>query len=205
MPLYQLLGGAIRRQPARLTGMPAAGPPELFDRSSSTWTRAYRAIRVQMASRDWPSVYGVASSRQRRRRHRSGHRQPLRLRAGPPKRPAGAETWDTRAICAHVRLCSRRCATNSAPSCPLLHDGIPHDPDQAARLGRAWNPTPVVAGGLHPSGEPGGAAAGASAHDDAAGRSGRSSTRCGTTQTLIREQLIDYVRSAVTHTGGIRI
>ena len=34
-------------------------------------------------------------------------------------------------------------------------------------------------------------------------RSARSSTRSGTTSTLITEQLIDYVRTAVTHTGGI--
>jgi len=155
MPLYQLLGGASRD--GLLAYGHASGQdtlPDLLHSIQQHLDEGYRAVRVQTGIPGLPSVYRRRRERQRRRRHRRGHGQPLRLRAGPPKRAARAgELGQPVRYLRHVPAVFEAVRGEFGPELPLLHDGHhPHDPGpgrQARQEPRTLRP--VLAGGLHPS------------------------------------------------------
>jgi mannonate dehydratase len=134
----------------------------------------------------------------------------LRVRVRYDREPAqrGAlpneEDWDTRSYLRHVPTVFEAVRNEFGPGFPLLHDGHHRmTPIQAAKLGKSLEPydlfwlenctpaenpealrlvrqhttTPLAIGGIF--------------------------NTVWDYQQIIREQLIDYVRSAVTHTGGI--
>ncbi|OLT02197.1 bifunctional D-altronate/D-mannonate dehydratase [Pseudonocardia sp. CNS-004] len=185
MPLYQLLGGASR------TGIMAYGHasgrdlPEVLDSIRARREEGFRSIRVQSGVPGLDTIYGIGN--------------PLD-RTGLPNE----EVWDTRAYLRHVPTVFEAVRNEFGPELPLLHD-VHHrlTPIQAAKLGKALEPydlfwmedcTPAEnQEGLRLVRQ----------HTTTPLAIGEVFNTAFDYQTLIREQLIDYVRSAVTHTGGV--
>lgn len=191
LPLYQLLGGPSRD--GLLAYGHAAGRdlPELFDSIHRHLAEGFRAIRVQTAIPGMPSIYGVNAP--------DAAYEPARRTPRPVE-----ERWDSRAYLRHLPQVFESVRHEFGPELPLLHD-VHHrlTPIEAARLGRSLEPydlfwledctpaenqealrlvrshtvTPLAIGEVFNS-----------VHDY---------------RTLLGEQLIDYVRSSVTHGGGI--
>jgi mannonate dehydratase len=185
MPLYQLLGGASR------TGIMAYGHasgrdlPEVLDSVRARRDEGFRSIRVQSGVPGLDTIYGIGN--------------PLD-RTGLPSE----EVWDTRAYLRHLPTVFEAVRNEFGPELPLLHD-VHHrlTPIQAAKLGKALEPydlfwmedcTPAEnQEGLRLVRQ----------HTTTPLAIGEVFNTVFDYQALIREQLIDYVRSAVTHTGGI--
>jgi mannonate dehydratase len=185
MPLYQLLGGASR------TGIMAYGHasgrdlPEVLDSIRARREEGFRSIRVQSGVPGLDTIYGIGNPYDR---------------TGLPSE----ETWDTSAYLRHLPTVFEAVRNEFGPELPLLHD-VHHrlTPIQAAKLGKALEPydlfwmedcTPAEnQEGLRLVRQ----------HTTTPLAIGEVFNTVFDYQTLIREQLIDYVRSAVTHTGGI--
>jgi L-alanine-DL-glutamate epimerase and related enzymes of enolase superfamily len=204
MPLYQLLGGASRDSLLAYGHASGQDLPELFGSIQQHLDEGYRAIRVQTGIPGLPSVYGVASSANAAAGTGAGtdsryDYEPARRSDLPVQ-----ETWDTRAYLRHVPTVFKAVRSEFGPELPLLHDGHHRmTPIQAAQLGKSLEPydlwwledcTPAA------NQE---ALRLVRAHTTTPLAIGEIFNTVWDYQTLIREQLIDYVRSAVTHTGGI--
>ncbi|MEU8255629.1 D-mannonate dehydratase ManD [Micromonospora inaquosa] len=197
MPLYQLLGGASR------TGIMAYGHasgrdlPELFDSIRQHLDEGFRSIRVQTSVPGINAVYGVAaqpSSTGQRYDYEPAQRTPL---------PA-EEDWDTRAYLRHLPSVFEAVRNEFGPELPLLHDGHHRmTPIQAAKLGKALEPYDLFWLEDCTPAENQEALRLVRQHTTTPLAIGEVFNTVWDYQTLIREQLIDYVRSAVTHTGGI--
>src|SRR5882757_8064241 len=195
MPLYQLLGGASRRGLLAYGHASGADLPALFDSVDEHLDAGYRAVRVQTGVPGLGQVYGVASGG-------GGQRydyEPAHVGARPSE-----EHWDTRAYLRHVPGVFEAVRAKYGPELPLLHDGHHRmTPIQAAQLGKSLEPydlfwledcTPAEnQAGLRLVRQ----------HTTTQLAIGEIFNTVWDYQQLIREQLIDYVRSAVTHTGGI--
>ncbi|MEV0155206.1 D-mannonate dehydratase ManD [Micromonospora sp. NPDC050686] len=197
LPLYQLLGGASR------TGVMAYGHasgrdlPELFDSVRRHLELGYRSIRIQTSVPGINAVYGVAAQSGaggKRYDYEPAQRIPL---------PA-EEDWDTRAYLRHLPGVFEAVRNEFGPELPLLHDGHHRmTPIQAARLGKALEPYDLFWLEDCTPAENQEALRLVRQHTTTPLAIGEVFNTVWDYQTLIREQLIDYVRSAVTHTGGI--
>ncbi|MGW0432484.1 D-mannonate dehydratase ManD [Micromonospora sp. NPDC003197] len=197
MPLYQLLGGASR------TGIMAYGHasgrdiPELFDSIRRHLDLGYRSIRIQTSVPGINAVYGVAANPSidgKRYDYEPAQRIPL---------PA-EEDWDTRAYLRHLPTVFEAVRNEFGPELPLLHDGHHRmTPIQAAKLGKALEPYDLFWLEDCTPAENQEALRLVRQHTTTPLAIGEVFNTVWDYQTLIREQLIDYVRSAVTHTGGI--
>ncbi|WP_069112531.1 D-mannonate dehydratase ManD [Jiangella alba] len=197
MPLYQLLGGASR------TGLLAYGHasgrdlPELFDSIRDHLDQGYQAIRVQIGVPGLTAVYGVAAS------PRAGGGRYDYEPAGRGAYPA-EEDWDTRAYLRHLPAVFDAVRNEFGPELPLLHDAHHRlTPIQAARLGKALEPYDLFWLEDATPAENQQALRLVRQHTTTPLAIGEVFNTIWDYQELIREQLIDYVRSAVTHTGGI--
>nr|WSX75051.1 D-galactonate dehydratase family protein [Streptomyces sp. NBC_00899] len=200
MPLYQLLGGQSRKGALAYGHASGRDVPELLDSVRAHLEAGFRAVRVQTGVPGLGPVYGVAASTAGTR---YDYEPARRSGAGAPPAPA-EETWDTRAYLRHVPSVFEAVRGEFGPELPLLHDGHHRmTPVQAARLGRDLEPYDLF---WLEDATPG--------EDQAALRLIRSHTTTPLAigevfnsvhdyTTLLTERLIDYVRSAVTHTGGI--
>jgi mannonate dehydratase len=197
MPLYQLLGGASR------TGIMAYGHAsgrdmeELFDSIRHQLEVGFRSIRVQTSVPGIDAVYGVAtqpSSGVERHGYEPAQRAPL---------PA-EEDWDSSAYLRHIPSVFEAVRAEFGPELPLLHD-VHHrmTPIQAARLGKDLEPYDLFWLEDCTPAENQEALRLVRQHTTTPLAIGEVFNTVWDYQTLIREQLIDYVRSAVTHTGGI--
>ena len=197
LPLYQLLGGACR------TGLRAYGHasgttvPELFDSIRSHIAEGYTAIRVQTAVPGLGAVYGVAAAA-----HSPGERydyDPAERGAQPAE-----ENWDTGAYLRHVPAVFEAVRSEFGAELPLLHDGHHRmTPIQAARLGKALEPYDLFWLEDCTPAENQQALRLVRQHTTTPLAIGEVFNTVWDFQTLIREQLIDYVRAAVTHFGGV--
>ena len=195
------LPAARRREPRRAcspTATPAAPTcRELFDSIREHLdARLPGDPRPDRRPRARP-VYGVASGGGAATRY---DYEPARAAAAPAE-----EDWDTAAYLRHLPAVFEAVRNEFGPELPLLHDGhhrMTPDPGGASSA-RRWSRT--TCSGWRTARRPRTRrrCAWSASTPRRRWRSARSSTRSGTTRTLITEQLIDYVRSAVTHTGGI--
>lgn len=197
MPVYQLLGGASR------TGIMAYGHasgrdlPELFDSIRRHLELGYRSIRVQTSVPGINAVYGVASQ---------ASIEGVRYDYEPAQRiPLPAEEdWDSRAYLRHLPGVFEAVRNEFGPELPLLHDGHHRmTPIQAARLGKALEPYDLFWLEDCTPAENQESLRLVRQHTTTPLAIGEVFNTVWDYQTLIRDQLIDYVRSAVTHTGGI--
>jgi mannonate dehydratase len=204
MPLYQLLGG--RSRDGLLAYGHASGRelPELFDSIREHLEEGYQAVRVQSGIPGLDSVYGVAASSNGRAGVKAG--SDSRYDYEPARRSARpvVETWDTAAYLRHIPGVFEAVRAEFGPERPLLHDAHHRlTPIQAARLGRSlesydlfWleDPTPA---------EKQEALRLVRQHTTTPLAIGEVFNTIWDYKALIEEQLIDYVRSPVTHAGGI--
>ncbi|MBT0769641.1 D-galactonate dehydratase family protein [Kineosporia sp. J2-2] len=198
MPLYQLLGGASR------TGLLAYGHasgkelPELFDSIRAHQEQGYRAIRVQTGVPGLKSIYGIASN--------ATYQEGVRYDHEPAQRGdlPSEEDWDTRSYLRHVPGVFEAVRNEFGAEVPLLHDSHHRlTPIQAARLGRSLEPYDLFWLEDVTPAENQEALRLVRQHTTTPLAIGEIFNTVWDYQLIIREQLIDYVRSAVTHTGGI--
>ena len=196
MPLYQLLGGASRNGIMAYGHASGRDLPELFDSIRQHLDEGFRSIRVQTSVPGVDAVYGVAAqpSSSGRYDYEPAQRAPL---------PA-EEDWDTRAYLRHIPRVFEAVRNEFGPELPLLHDGHHRmTPIQAARLGKDLEPYDLFWLEDCTPAENQDALRLVRQHTVTPLAIGEVFNTVWDYQTLIREQLIDYVRSAVTHTGGI--
>ena len=200
MPLYQLLGGASRT--GLLTYGHASGKDleELFDSVRAHQAEGYRAIRIQTGVPGLKSIYGIASNATfdgnagKRYDHEPAQRGAL---------PA-EEDWDTRSYLRHVPTVFEAVRNEFGPEIPLLHDGHHRmTPIQAAKLGKSLEPYDLFWLEDCTPAENQEALRLVRQHTTTPLAIGEIFNTVWDYQQIVREQLIDYVRSAVTHTGGI--
>jgi mannonate dehydratase len=201
MPLYQLLGGASRRGALAYGHASGRDIPELLDSVRAHLADGYRAIRVQTGVPGLDSVYGVAASSAG-----SGERydyEPARRTTGGSALPV-EETWDTRAYLRHVPRVFEAVREEFGPELPLLHDGHHRmTPIQAAKLGKSLEPYDLFWLEDVTPGEDQAALRLIRQHTTTPLAIGEVFNSVHDYTTLLSERLIDYVRSAVTHTGGV--
>jgi len=196
MPVYQLLGGASRIGALAYGHASGTDIPALFESIQKHLDEGYRAVRIQTGIPGLGQVYGVADGKSEGTRY---DYEPAQRATVPTE-----EKWDTRAYLRHVPKIFEAVRAEFGPDLPLLHDGHHRmTPNQAAQLGKSLEPYDLF--WLEDC---------TPAENQEALRRVRSQTTTPLAigeifnsvfdyQTLITEQLIDYVRSAVTHTGGI--
>jgi mannonate dehydratase len=197
LPLYQLLGGASRRGIMAYGHASGRDTQQIFDSIREHLELGYRSIRVQTSVPGLNAVYGVAAQSADgggRYDYEPARRTPL---------PA-EEDWDTRAYLRHIPSVFEAVRGEFGPELPLLHDGHHRmTPIQAARLGRDLEPYDLFWLEDCTPAENQEALRLVRQHTTTPLAIGEIFNTVWDYQTLVREQLIDYVRSAVTHTGGI--
>jgi mannonate dehydratase len=196
LPLYQLLGGASRSGIRAYGHASGRDLPELLDSVRARQDEGYTAIRVQSGVPGMEAIYGISAAPDAAGAHiyEPAGRHPVPVE----------ESWDTRAYLRHLPTVFEAVRNEFGPELPLLHD-VHHrlTPIQAAQLGKALEPydlfwledcTPAEnQDGLRLVRQ----------HTTTPLAIGEVFNSVVDYQTLIREQLIDYVRSAVTHAGGV--
>jgi mannonate dehydratase len=196
LPVYQLLGGASRRGALAYGHASGSDLPSLFTSIRNHLDQGFKAIRVQTGVPGLGQVYGVATDQKPGARY---DYEPAGRGVAPTE-----EAWDSRAYLRHIPTIFAAVREEFGYELPLLHDGHHRlTPNQAASLGKSLEPYDLFWLEDCTPGE---------------NQEGLRRVRSQTTtplaigevfnsvfdyQTLITEQLIDYVRSAVTHTGGI--
>jgi mannonate dehydratase len=196
LPVYQLLGGASRRGALAYGHASGSDLPSLFTSIRNHLEQGFKAIRVQTGVPGLGQVYGVATDQKPGARY---DYEPAGRGIAPTE-----EAWDSRAYLRHIPTIFAAVREEVGYELPLLHDGHHRlTPNQAASLGKSLEPYDLF--WLEDC-------------TPAENQEGLRRVRSQTTtplaigevfnsvfdyQTLITEQLIDYVRSAVTHTGGI--
>lgn len=200
MPVYQLLGGASR------TGLLAYGHasgkelPELFDSVRDHLEQGYQAIRIQAGVPGLNAIYGIASNSTAAGNEGKRYDHEPAQRAGLP----AEEDWDTRSYMRHLPGIFEAVRNEFGPEIPLLHDGHHRmTPIQAAQLGKALEPYDLFWLEDCTPAENQEALRLVRRHTTTPLAIGEIFNTVWDYQQIIREQLIDYVRSAVTHTGGI--
>ena len=190
LPLYQLLGGASRSGLLAYGHASGATLPELFDSIRRLMSEGYRAIRVQTAVPGLEKVYGVFSA---------PSYEPAQRVVLPVE-----EDWDTGSYLRHLPSVFEAVRAEFGPEIPLLHD-VHHrlTPIQAARLGKALEPYDLFWLEDCTPAENQEALRLVRQHTTTPLAIGEVFNTIWDYRSLIQDQLIDFVRSAVTHTGGI--
>ncbi|MFC3493896.1 D-mannonate dehydratase ManD [Glycomyces rhizosphaerae] len=200
MPVYQLLGGASRSGLLAYGHASGKTTEELFDSIRSHQEQGYRAIRVQTGVPGLKSIYGIASNAT------FEAMEGVRYDHEPAQRGAlpNEEDWDTRAYLRHLPGVFEAVRNEFGPELPLLHDAHHRlTPIQAAKLGKALEPYDLFWLEDVTPAENQEALRHVRQHTTTPLAIGEIFNTVWDYQQIIREQLIDYVRSAVTHTGGI--
>ncbi|MFF1257462.1 MULTISPECIES: D-mannonate dehydratase ManD [unclassified Streptomyces] len=191
LPVYQLLGGAVRERILSYTHATGWDVPQLLDSIDTRLAEGFQAVRAQTGVPGLDVVYGVSKE-------------------GAGYEPAGRgvapveEVWDTDAYLRHAPKALEAARAHIGPDVKLLHDAHHRlTPNQAARLGRSledldlfWLEDVTPAENqevLRPI----------RAKTTVPLAIGEVFNTIWETQALITEQLIDYVRCCVTHAGGI--
>jgi mannonate dehydratase len=200
MPVYQLLGGACRNGLLAYGHASGKTTQELFDSVRAHREQGYRAIRIQAGVPGLKSIYGIASNATFeantgvRYDHEPAQRGPL----------PSEEDWDTRSYLRHLPTVFEAVRAEFGPELPLLHDAHHRlTPIQAAQLGRLLEPYDLFWLEDVTPAENQEALRLVRQHTTTPLAIGEIFNTVWDYQQIVREQLIDYVRSSVTHTGGI--
>jgi mannonate dehydratase len=200
MPVYQLLGGASRNGLLCYGHASGKSTEELFDSVRHHQAQGYKAIRIQAAVPGLKSIYGIASNAtfEANAGVRYDH-EPAQRGAFPAE-----EDWDTRSYLRHIPTVFEAVRNEFGPEIPLLHDGHHRmTPIQAAKLGKSLEPYDLFwLEDVTPAENPE-ALRLVRQHTTTPLAIGEIFNTVWDYQQIIREQLIDYVRGAVTHMGGI--
>lgn len=200
MPVYQLLGGASRDGLMAYGHASGKSLDELFDSVREHQELGYKSIRIQTGVPGLQAIYGIASQSAAAGGGDARYdHEPARRGARPAE-----EDWDTRAYLRHIPTVFEAVRNEFGPELPLLHDGHHRmTPIQAAQLGKSLEPYDLFwLEDATPAENPE-ALRLIRQHTTTPLAIGEVFNTVWDYQLIIREQLIDYVRSAVTHTGGI--
>ncbi|MFD5895381.1 D-mannonate dehydratase ManD [Streptomyces sp. NPDC060366] len=193
LPLYQLLGGASRERVGTYGHASGRDLPELFDSIRERLERGYPAIRVQTGVPGLKTVYGVG-----------GSAAGADTDATPAHPRPVVEDWDTAAYLRHLPSVFEAVRSEFGAELPLLHDAHHRlTPIQAARLGKDLEPYRLFWLEDCTPAENQEALRLVRRHTTTPLAIGEVFNTVHDYQTLVTEQLIDYVRSAVTHFGGV--
>ncbi|MEV4577813.1 D-mannonate dehydratase ManD [Nonomuraea jabiensis] len=186
LPLYQLLGGASRERVRTYGHASGRDIPELFDSIRARLAEGYPAIRVQTGVPGLERVYGVHHG------------------ATPDGARPVVEDWDTGAYLRSLPGVFDAVRQEFGPELTLLHDAHHRlTPIQAARLGKDLEPYDLFwLEDCTPAENQDGLRL-VRRHTTTPLAIGEVFNTVFDYQTLVGEQLIDYVRSAVTHFGGV--
>ncbi|NEA37173.1 D-mannonate dehydratase ManD [Streptomyces sp. SID13031] len=189
LPLYQLLGGASRDRVRTYGHASGRDAPELFDSVRARLEQGYQSIRIQTGIPGLQRVYGVGG-------------EPDALPDGRV-RPL-VEDWDTGAYLRHMPSVFEAVRNEFGPELPLLHDAHHRlTPLQAARLGKDLEPYDLFwLEDCTPAENQEGLRL-VRSHTTTPLAIGEVFNSIHDFRTLVNEQLIDYVRAAVTHFGGV--
>lgn len=193
MPLYQLLGGASRTYIRAYGHASGHTIEQLLDSVRKRLAQGFTAVRLQTGIPGLATSYGTGAP------HVSGAYEPAQ--SGP--RPA-EESWNTAAYLRHMPRVFEAVRSEFGDELDLLHDA--HNrltPTEAGRLGRDLEPyRPFWLEDVTPVENPE-----SLRHVRQATTVplaiGETFTSIHDAHLLMREQLIDYVRCAVSHAGGI--
>jgi mannonate dehydratase len=196
MPVYQLLGGASRDGLMAYGHASGTSLPALFDSIREHQEQGYRSIRVQTGVPGLTSIYGIAAQSTGEERY---DHEPAQRGAYPAE-----EDWDTRAYLRHLPTVFEAVRHEFGPDLPLLHDGHHRmTPIQAAKLGKSLEPYDLFWLEDCTPAENQEALRLVRQHTTTPLAIGEIFNTVWDFQALIKEQLIDYVRAASTHFGGI--
>ena len=196
LPVYQLLGGRSRRGALAYGHASGTTVDALFIAIHNLLDDGFKAVRIQTGVPGLAKVYGVGSDQLAGQKY---DYEPAGRTAVPIE-----EDWDTAAYLRHIPKVFEAVRAEFGSELPLLHDAHHRlTPNQGAQLGRSLEPFDLF--WLEDC-------------TPAENQEGLRRVRSQTTtplaigevfnsifdyQTLITEQLIDYVRSSATHAGGI--
>jgi mannonate dehydratase len=193
LPVYQLLGGRSRDGVTVYGHASGATVDEAVASTQSYLSRGYRAVRVQSAIPGLDSTYGIGGAQ-------------AGAQAYEPADSAlpTENVWDTEAYLTHVPTLFEAVRSEVGPGPRLLHD-VHHrlTGNEAARLGKelepyhlTWMEDPVPA-------ELQDAFRQIRRHTTTPVATGEVFSSIWDCELLIRERLIDYIRTTVVHAGGI--
>ena len=189
-PLYQLLGGASREAVLVYGHASGAGVEETVQAVAQYQKAGYKAIRAQSGIPGLEGTYGVGKG--------PGHYEPAEKNAPPESQ------WSSEAYMNFIPALFNRLRNEFGPELHLLHD-VHHrlTPIEAGRVGKSlepyhlfWmeDPTPAeLQEGFRLIRR----------HTTTPLAVGEVFNSIFDCQTLIEEQLIDYIRATVVHAGGI--
>ncbi|MGW2330910.1 D-mannonate dehydratase ManD [Streptomyces sp. NPDC001700] len=190
-PVYQLLGGAVRDRILTYTHATGWEIPQLLESIDARREEGFRAVRAQSGVPGLDTVYGVS-------------------RGGRGYEPAGRgaapveEVWDTDAYLRHAPKVLGAVREHVGPELKLLHD-VHHrlTPGQAARLGRTLEEVDLFWLEDVTPAENQQVLRHVRQHTTVPLAIGEVFNTVWECQSLITEQLIDFVRTCVSHAGGI--
>ncbi|NUP73650.1 MAG: D-galactonate dehydratase family protein [Sinomonas sp.] len=191
VPVYQLLGGAARDKVLTYTHATGWDLPELLDSIEQRREQGFRAVRAQSGVPGLDKVYGVTKG--------AASYEPAGRGGGPAE-----EIWDTSAYLRHAPKVLHAVREHVGPELKLLHD-VHHrlNPTEAARLGRSLEDVDLFwLEDVMP------------AENQKLLRAVRAQTTVPLAigevfntiwdcEQLLSERLIDYIRTAVVHAGGL--
>lgn len=191
VPVYQLLGGAVRDRILTYTHATGWDLPELLDSVDARREQGYRAVRVQSGVPGLDKVYGVTKG--------AATYEPAGRGVGPAE-----ETWDTAAYLRHAPTVLAGVRDHVGPELKLLHD-VHHrlNPTEAGRLGRALEPVDLFWLEDVTPAENQQLLRAVRAHTTVPLAIGEIFNTVWDAQLLITERLIDFIRVAIVHAGGI--
>jgi len=196
LPLYQLLGGASRDRVRTYGHANGRDIPELLDSVRARLAEGYPVVRVQTGVPGLQRVYGVHQGT-------AIAAEVDGMRIDQLARPV-EEDWDTAAYLRHVPTILEAVRNEFGAELPLLHDAHHRlSPQEAARLASTVERYDLFwLEDLTPA-ENQASLRLARQHSTTPLAIGEVFNTVFDYQTLIDEHLIDYVRSAVTHFGGV--
>lgn len=190
-PVYQLLGGAVRDRVLSYTHATGWDAPALLDSVDAKRAMGFQAIRVQSGVPGLDSVYGVHQGA-------TGY-EPASRGALPVE-----EVWDTDAYLNHAPRILEAVREHVGPDLKLLHDAHHRlTPQQAARLGKSVEHVDLFWLEDVTPAENQDALRLVRNHTTTPLAIGEVFNTIWDCQHLITEQLIDFIRVAIVHAGGI--
>jgi len=192
LPLYQLLGGRSRDSIRAYGHATGRDTTELLDSVRQVLAQGFTAVRVQSGIPGMGTIYGIRGEEE------------LPPGTVPADTLPIVEVWDTAAYLRHIPKVFEAVRAEFGPELTLLHD-VHHrlTPIQAARLAKDSEPFDLFWLEDVTPAENQESLRLVRQHSTTPLAIGEVLNTAFDYQTLIREQLIDYVRSAVTHAGGI--
>lgn len=191
VPVYQLLGGAVRDKILTYTHATGWDLPELLDSVDERRGQGFRAVRAQAGVPGLDKVYGVTNG--------TASYEPAGRGTGPVE-----EGWDTASYLRHIPDILAGVRDHVGPELKLLHDAHHRlNPTEAIRLGKALEPVDLFwLEDVIP------------AENQQLLREVRRQTSIPLAigevfntiwdcEQLITERSLDFIRTAVVHAGGI--